>query len=77
MRVSGQLTTLSGVGISGMRVDIYAVGEAYFTRWYTLYTKRTGDFSVTVAKTPIGTAVQVEVVGNSAYSRPFPTFERP
>jgi hypothetical protein len=77
MKVSGRLKTLSGFGISGMRVVIYAVGEAYFTRWHTMYTNNTGDFSVTVAKTPVGTAVQIEVEGNGAYSRPFPTFNRP
>jgi hypothetical protein len=77
MRVSGNFTTTSGFGISGMPVKIYAVGEAYFTLWYTVYPGNNGGFSATMTKPPQNTKIQIEVEGNGAYSRPFPTFNRP
>jgi len=77
MRVSGTLTTLSGAGIAGMRVNIYAVGDANFTLWTSAYTANNGTFSVTSNKPPVGAKIQVEVEGNAAYSRPLPTSNRP
>jgi len=76
MRVSGRYTTLSGFGPSGMVVYIYAVGEAYFTRWATVFTQN-GDFIWEGNKVPVGAMIQIEVEGNGAFSRPYPTFRRP
>ena len=77
MRVAGKLTTLSGTAIAGMPVTIYAVGEAYFTRWATVYTSNNGSFTATMSKPPAGTKLQIEVEGNGVYARPLPTFNRP
>jgi len=77
MRVSGTLTTLSGAGIAGMRVNIYAVNDANFTLWTSAYTANNGTFAVTSNKPPVGAKIQVEVEGNAAYSRPLPTSSRP
>lgn len=76
MRVTGRYTTLSGFGPSGMTVVIYSVGESYFTRWATVYTQN-GNFSWEGNKVPTGARIQIEVEGNGAHSRPFPTFNRP
>ena len=76
MRVTGRLTDLNGVGLAGMRVDIYSVFVASFTRWATIYTDNVGNFSSTCSKVPVGAKIQVVVDGNGAYSQPFPTFNR-
>lgn len=77
IRVSGRYTTLTGAAIPGMRVDIYSVFEASFARWATAYTDGAGNFSVAMPKMPAGSQIQIEVVGNDAYSRPYPTFATP
>ncbi len=76
MRVRGRYATLSGFGPSGMAVHIYAVGGSYFTRWATVYTNN-GDFTWEGNKVSLGERIQIEVEGNGAYSRPYPTFSRP
>jgi hypothetical protein len=76
MRVTGRLTDLNGVGLAGMRVDIYSVFVTSFTRWATLYTDNVGNFSATCSKVPVGAKIQVVVDGNGAFSQPFPTFSR-
>ena len=77
MQVSGRLTTLDGVGLAGMEVDVYCVGIAYFTRLWTIYTARDGSFLATMPKPPLNTSIQIEVPGNGAYNRPLPTYRRP
>jgi hypothetical protein len=77
MRVSGKLTTLSGTGLAGMKIDIYSVAEANFTRWSTVYTDNSGNFTSTTRKVPAGNKIQIVVDGNGAYSQPFLTFNRP
>jgi hypothetical protein len=77
MKATGRLTTLSGYGIAGMKVDIYSVSEASFTRWSTVYTDNSGNFSSITNKVPAGNKIQIVVDGNGAYSQPFPTFYRP
>lgn len=76
MRITGRLTLLSGAPVTGMRVDIYSVFEASFTRWSTVYTDGSGNFSSTSLKVPVGAKIQVVVDGNGAYSQPFPTYNR-
>src|SRR5262249_55407697 len=77
MRVSGKYTGLSGAGIAGMAVYVYDVSEANFSRWYTMYTDNNGNFNATMTKIPSGDQIQIEVEGNGAYSRPYPTYPRP
>lgn len=76
-RVSGRLITIDGYAVPGMEVDIYAVGPAYFSRWAVAYTNNAGNFSYTMPNVPTGAKIQIEGVGNGAYSRPYPTFNRP
>lgn len=76
MRVTGRLTDLLGRPLAGMKVDIYQVYEASFTRWITGYTDNNGNFSLRGYKVNIGARFQVVVDGNAAYSQPFPTFNR-
>ena len=77
MTISGRYSLLNGTGIPAMQVEIYAVGDSYFSRWARVYTDKSGNFSLTTNKVPSGTRIQVDVIGNGAYSRPFPTFNRP
>lgn len=77
MRVTGRYATLAGDGIPGMKVDIYSVSASTFTRWSTVYTNNSGDFTSTTNKVPAGNKIQVVVDGNGAYSQPFLTFNRP
>lgn len=77
MRVSGRLTSFSGMGLAGKRVNIYSVGEAYLTRLYTTYTDTNGSFSVETNKVPIGNKIQIDVPLSGAYNEPLPTFNRP
>ena len=77
MRVAGRLTTLDGRPLAGMPVEVYAVGPAYFSRWYTLHTDGNGYFGENMSKPGIGAKLQIEIQGNGAYNRPLPTFNRP
>lgn len=77
MRVSGHLTLLSGTGLAGMKVDIYSVSENSSTRWSTVYTDNSGNFTSTTSKVPAGNKIQIVVDGNGANSQPFLTFNRP
>jgi hypothetical protein len=77
MRISGRYVTFEGYGIAGMEVKIYAIGVAYFSVWGTAYTRNDGTFVWNGRKVPRGSAIQVEVQGNGAYSRPYPTFNNP
>ncbi len=77
MRVTGTLATLTGTGLAGMKVDIYSVSQASFTRWSTVYTDNSGQFRSTTSKVPVGNKIQIVVDGTGAYSQPFLTFNRP
>jgi hypothetical protein len=77
MRVTGNLATLTGSGLAGMKIDIYSVSQATFTRWSTVYTDNSGNFTSTTSKVPVGNKIQIVVDGNGAYSQPFLTFNRP
>ncbi len=77
MRISGRLTNISGSGIAAMRVDIFSVGLGSFTRWATVYTDGSGNFSITTLKPSVDRKIQIVIDGNGAYSQPFPTFNRP
>lgn len=76
MRVSGRLLTVDNRPIAGQAVIIYSVGVAHFTRWSTAYTANDGTFTSTTNKVPVGSQIQIEVEGNGAYCRPFPTLPR-
>jgi hypothetical protein len=75
MRITGTLSDLNGSPLSGLKVDIYSVFVASFTRWSTVYTNN-GVFTTTCAKVPVGAKIQVVVDGNGAYSQPFNTYNR-
>lgn len=77
MRISGRYVTFEGRGIAGMEVKIYSIGAAYFTVWDRVYTRSDGTFVWNGRKVPWGSGIQVEVQGNGAYSRPYPTFSNP
>lgn len=77
MRVQGHFETLSGQPIGGMQVTLWSVDASSFTNWSRVYTDNNGNFSVVTYKVPAGNQIQVEVEGNGAYSRPYPTYSRP
>jgi hypothetical protein len=78
MRITGHYETAIGaLPIAGMQVTIWSTGAASFSSWSTGYTDNNGNFSITCPKTPVGDKIQVEVQGNGAYSRPYPTYNRP
>ncbi len=77
MRASGRLMQVSGQPVAGVPIKVYVVGTAYFTLMGTGYTGSDGRFNVTASKGPAGTWVQIEFEGNGAYSRAYPTFNRP
>lgn len=76
MRVVGRVLTIDNRPIAGQAVIIYSVGVAHFSRWSTVYTGNDGRFTSTTNKVPVGTQIQVEVEGNGAYSRSYPTLPR-
>lgn len=77
MRVTGHYETLTGQPISGMQVNVWSVDSGSFTNWNRSYTDNNGNFDIRTYKVPVGCKVQVEVEGNGAYSRPYPTYSRP
>lgn len=76
MRVVGRVLTIDNRPIAGLAVSIYSVGVAHFSRWSTVYTASDGRFTSTTNKVPVGSQIQVEVEGNGAYSRAYPTLPR-
>lgn len=77
MRVTGRYTDLRGMNIAGMPVRIYSVSTATFSQWAIVYTRNDGTFLYEGNKVPVGNRIQVDVEGNGAYSRPYPTLNRP
>lgn len=77
MRIQGHYETISGQAISGMKVYIWSVGPSSFTNWTSDYTDNNGDFNIVTYKVPVGNQIQVEVEGNGAYSRPYPSYNNP
>jgi hypothetical protein len=78
MLVSGTwITAINSEPIVGYPVYIYYVGYNYFTKIATVYTTTGGNFSATIRKPSVGVRIQIDASGNGAYSRPFPTYNRP